>query len=98
DIYYLAALTGNDGQPLFEADFLHYLANLRLQCDIDAMPEGTVAFGQEPLLRFRGPMLQCQILETALLNIVNFQTLIATKAVRICSAAPGDPVVEFGLP
>ena len=97
DIHFLASLTGNDGQPLFEADFLQYLANLRLQCDIDAMPEGTVAFGQEPLLRVRGPMLQCQILETALLNIVNFQTLIATKAARICSAAAGDPVVEFGL-
>ena len=97
DIDYLASLTGNDGQPLFEADFLQYLAKLRLQCDIDAMPEGTVAFGQEPLLRVRGPMLQCQILETALLNIVNFQTLIATKAARICSAAAGDPVVEFGL-
>ncbi len=97
DIDYLASLNGNDGQPLFEADFLQYLTKLRLQCDIDAMPEGTIAFGQEPLLRVRGPMLQCQILETALLNIVNFQTLIATKAARICSAAAGDRVVEFGL-
>ncbi|MFO0788805.1 MAG: nicotinate phosphoribosyltransferase [Pirellulales bacterium] len=97
DIDYLASLTGNDGHRLFDADFLRYLAMLRMQCDIDAMPEGTVAFGQEPLLRVRGPMLQCQILETALLNFVNFQTLIATKAARICSAAAGDPVVEFGL-
>src|SRR4051812_6373470 len=58
DIDHLTSLTGNDGQPLFESDFLQYLVTLRLQCDIDAMPEGTVAFGQEPLLRVRGPMLQ----------------------------------------
>jgi nicotinate phosphoribosyltransferase len=97
DIEYLGSLTGNDGAALFEPDFLGYLADLRLTCDVDAMPEGTVAFGQEPLLRVQGPMLQCQILETALLNIVNFQTLIATKASRICAAARGEPVIEFGL-
>ncbi len=97
DIAYLATLVGNDGQPLFEQAFYDYLAALSLSCDVDAMPEGTVAFGQEPLLRVRGPILQCQLLETALLNIVNFQTLIATKAARVCQAAAGDPVVEFGL-
>ena len=57
DIEYLGSLTGNDGAPLFERDFLRYLADLRLTCDFDAMPEGTVAFGQEPLVRVRGPML-----------------------------------------
>jgi nicotinate phosphoribosyltransferase len=97
DLEYLATLTGNDGQPLFDGNFCDYLAALRLTCDVDAMPEGSVAFGQEPLLRVRGPILQCQLLETALLNIVNFQTLIATKAARVCQAAGGDPVVEFGL-
>jgi nicotinate phosphoribosyltransferase len=97
DIEYLHSLAGNDGQPLFEPGFLEYLAALRMTCDIDAMPEGTVAFGQEPLVRVRGPMLQCQLLESALLNIVNFQTLIATKAARICAAAQGEPVIEFGL-
>jgi nicotinate phosphoribosyltransferase len=97
DTEYLASLTGNDSQPLFERDFLDYLTKLRLTCNIDAMPEGTVAFGQEPLLRVRGPILQCQLLETPLLNIINFQTLIATKASRICAAAAGKPVVEFGL-
>jgi nicotinate phosphoribosyltransferase len=97
DVDYLASLTGNDERPLFEPEFLHHLAKLRLTCDIDAMPEGTVAFGQEPLVRVRGPILQCQILETALLNIINFQTLVATKAARVCAAAAGDPVVEFGL-
>jgi len=97
DIEYLATLTGNDGQTLFDRDFLDYLTTLRLTCDIDAMPEGTVAFGQEPLLRVRGPILQCQLLETPLLNIINFQTLIATKATRICAVAAGKPVIEFGL-
>jgi nicotinate phosphoribosyltransferase len=97
DLAYLATLTGNDGQPLFTAEFLAYLRDLRLTIDMDAMPEGTVAFAQQPLVRVRGPMLQCQILETALLNIVNFQTLIATKAARICGAARGEPVLEFGL-
>ncbi|WP_442484720.1 nicotinate phosphoribosyltransferase [Aeoliella sp. SH292] len=97
DVEYLATLTGNDRAPLFEAGFLDYLHNLRLNVDIDAMLEGTVAFAQEPLLRVKGPMLQCQILETALLNIVNFQTLIATKAARVCAAAGSDPVLEFGL-
>lgn len=97
DVEYLAKLTGNDGQPLFEAGFLEYLRELRLTCDIDAMPEGTVAFAQQPLVRVRGPILQCQLLETALLNIINFQTLIATKAARICGAAGDEPVLEFGL-
>jgi len=61
------------------------------------MPEGTVAFPQQPLLRVQGSILQAQLVETALLNIVNFQSLIATKAARVCLAAQGDPVVEFGL-
>lgn len=93
DLDYLATLTGNDEKALFEPGFLDYLRDLRLTCDIDAMPEGTVAFAQQPLLRVRGPILQCQILETALLNIVNFQTLIATKAARISGAAGGEPVL-----
>lgn len=97
DLDYLASLTGNNEEPLFDDGFLKFLGELRLTCDVDAMPEGTVAFAQEPLVRIRGPMLQCQILETGLLNIINFQTLIATKAARICGAAQGDPVIEFGL-
>ncbi len=97
DIDYLRTLTGNDGQVLFEQEFLNYLANLKLEIDVDAMPEGTIAFAHQPLLRVTGPILQCQILETALLNIINFQTLIATKAARICRAAGCDAVLEFGL-
>jgi nicotinate phosphoribosyltransferase len=64
---------------------------------VDAIPEGTVVFPQEPLIRVRGPILQAQLVETALLNFLNFQSLIATKAARICLAAEGDPVIEFGL-
>lgn len=97
DLGYLETLRGNDGQPLLEPAFLDYLGQLRLSCDIDAMPEGTVAFALEPLLRVRGPILECQLLETALLNILNFQTLVATKAARLCEATRGQPVIEFGL-
>lgn len=97
DLAYLATLRGHDDRPLFENGFLDLLAKLEFACDIDAIPEGTVVFPQEPLIRVRGPMLQCQLLETSLLNLVNFATLIATKAARVCLAARGEPVVEFGL-
>jgi nicotinate phosphoribosyltransferase len=97
DIAYLQTLTGNDGRPLFDAKFLRYLGELRITVDVDGMAEGTAVFGQEPLVRVQGPILQCQLLESPLLNILNFQTLIATKASRICAAAAGEPVLEFGL-
>lgn len=97
DLDYLAGLTGNDGKPLFEDAFLAYLGRMRLACDIDAMPEGTLAFAHEPLLRIAGPVLQCQILETPLLALINFPTLVATKAARVCHAARGEPVLEFGM-
>ncbi len=97
DVDYLRTLKGNDGRPLFDQDFLTYLREMRLRLDVDAIPEGTIVFPHEPLLRIQGPLLQCQIVEPALLNLVNFQTLIATKAARICLAAQGDPVVDFGL-
>lgn len=97
DVQYLAGLEGNDGQPLFESAFLDYLARLELRCDVDAVPEGTVVFPHQPLVRVKGPILQCQILETALLNLINYQSLIATKAARISAATGGEPVLEFGL-
>jgi len=97
DLDYLGQLTGNDGKRIFEPAFLKYLGHLKLRLDVDAMPEGTVAFPQEPLVRVRGGILQGQLVETALLNLFNFQSLIATKAARVCLAAQGDPVVEFGL-
>lgn len=97
DMAYLAGLLGNDGRPLFEPAFVDSLGRLRLECDVDAVPEGTVVFPHEPLVRVAGPLIQAQLLETALLNIINFQTLIATKAARVVMAAGGDPVLEFGL-
>src|SRR5262245_48236617 len=97
EIDYLSSQRGNDGKPLFDSRFLDYLRELQLTCDIDAIPEGTLVFPDEPLIRIVGPIIQCQLLETALLNIFNFQSLIATKAARVCLAAKGDPVIEFGL-
>jgi nicotinate phosphoribosyltransferase len=97
EIAYLASQRGNDGKPLFDSGFLDYLRDLRLTCDIDAMPEGTLVFPNEPLIRVCGPIAQSQLLETALLNILNFESLIATKAARVCLAAENAPVIEFGL-
>ncbi len=97
DLDYLAGLEGNDGGPLFRPEFLDYLRELELTIDVDAVPEGTAVFPHEPLLRVRGPLAQCQLLETPLLTILNFQTLIATKAARVARAARGDAVLEFGL-
>jgi nicotinate phosphoribosyltransferase len=98
DVAYLESLKGNDGGPLFEdRGFLDHLRALRFTCDLDAIPEGTPVFPYEPLLRVTGPMLQAQLVETPLLTIVNFQTLIATKASRVCFAAQGEPVLDFGL-
>ncbi|MDN5291597.1 MAG: nicotinate phosphoribosyltransferase [Anaerophaga sp.] len=97
DLSYLAELKGNDQKPLFDPEFLDYLRNMPFECDVDAIPEGTIVFPYEPLIRVKGPLLQCQFIESALLNFINFQTLIATKAARITIAAKGDPVMEFGL-
>src|SRR4030095_13289355 len=97
EVDYLASQRGNDGKPLFDSCFLDYLRGLALTCDIDAIPEGTLVFANEPLLRIRGPIAQCQLLETALLNIFNFQNLIATKAARVCLAAQDAAVHAFGL-
>ena len=97
DLEYLEVMKNKDGSPVFEAAFLDYLQNLKFTCDIDAVEEGTVVFPNAPLVRVRGTLIQCQLLETPLLNIINFQTLIATKAARINIAAQGEPVLEFGL-
>ena len=97
DLAYLGSVQGSKGTPLFEADFLDYLRELEFSCDVDAIAEGTVVFANEPLIRVQGPLLQAQLIETALLTLVNFQTLIATKAARIREAAGADSVLEFGL-
>lgn len=97
DLAYLASLESPGKTPLFPRGFLEYLASLRLTLSIDGMEEGSLVFPYEPLLRVEGPLLQAQILETALLNIFNFQTLIASKAARVKWAASSDEVVEFGM-
>lgn len=97
DIAYLRGLEAPGGGPMFSDNFLNYLKTLEFDIDIDAVKEGTVVFPNEPIVRVQGPIMQCQLIETALLNIVNFQTLVATKAARVCEAADGRPVAEFGL-
>lgn len=97
DVAYLRTLPGRDGTPLFTPEFLDWLSSFRFTGTVLAVPEGTVVFPNEPLLRVNGPIAECQLVETALLNLVNFQTLVATKAARVCHAADGAPVIEFGL-
>ena len=97
DIAYLAELKAPAGGALFKPDFLRYLSEFRPHVDIDAVPEGELVFPREPMVRVSGPMLDCQLLETALLNIIGFQTLVATKTARVVQAAQGRPVAEFGL-
>lgn len=91
DIEYLRDL------GLFDKDFIEYLENFKFSGDIYAIPDGTVIFPREPLLKIIAPIMEAQLIETAVLNIVNHQSLIATKASRVCYAAQGDGVMEFGL-
>ena len=85
------------GLGIFDEDFLEYLAGYHFTGDIYAIPEGTVVFPKEPLLKVIAPIMEAQLVETAILNIINHQSLIATKASRVCYAADGDGVMEFGL-
>ena len=97
DVQYLGGLTGSNGKPLFSEAFLNYLQRMEFNCEVDAMPEGSIAFPHQPLLRVEGPLLQCQLIETVLLTLVNYSTLIATKSARVVRAAQGDSVLEFGM-
>jgi nicotinate phosphoribosyltransferase len=91
DIEYLRS-TG-----IFKDDFLEYLRDFRFTGDVYAIPEGTPMFPREPMLKIVAPIMQAQLIEPAVLNIINHQSLIATKAYRVCYAAEGAPVMEFGL-
>ena len=77
-------------------EFFDYLAEFRFTGDVWAMPEGTAAFGIEPMLRISGPIIEAQVVETFLLSTINFQTMIASKAARVVTAASGRGVIEFG--
>ncbi len=91
DVVYLRSLN------IFSEEFLHYLSGFHFSGDIYAIPEGTVVFPKEPLLKVVAPIMEAQLVETAILNIINHQSLIATKASRVVYAAQGDGVMEFGL-
>lgn len=91
DVVYLRSL------KIFSEDFLHYLSGFHFSGDIYAIPEGTVVFPKEPLLKVVAPIMEAQLVETAILNIINHQSLIATKTSRVVYAAKGDGVMEFGL-
>ena len=91
DVDYLRSLN------IFDEDFLEYLRGFHFTGDIYAIPEGTVVFPREPLLKVIAPMMEAQLVETAILNIINHQSLIATKAARVVYAAQGDGIMEFGL-
>lgn len=81
----------------FSDDFLKYLSEFKFTGSVYAVPEGTVVFPGEPILTVQAPIIEAQLIETALLNIINHQTLIASKAAKICYAAKGDAILEFGL-
>lgn len=91
DVNYLGSL------GIFHEDFLNYLRTFHFEGDIYAIPEGSVIFPYEPLLKVVAPIMQAQLVETAILTIINHQSLIATKAARVVQAAEGDGVMEFGL-
>lgn len=91
DLDYLRSLN------LFDEDFIDFLRDFKFTGDIYAVEDGSVMFPGEPIIVVKAPLYQAQLVETAILSIVNFMTLIATKASRVCNAAGGDPVLEFGL-
>lgn len=91
DIAYLRSL------GIFGEDFLKYLRDFHFSGDIYAIPEGSIMFPREPMIKVIAPIMEAQLVETAILNIINHQSLIATKTSRVCFAARGDGIMEFGL-
>ncbi len=93
DLQYLAS----QKNPIFSDDFLQYLKTLRFTGDVDAVPEGSIVFANEPVLRIKAPLILCQLLETPLINFVNFSSNVSTMASRIRNAVGNDLLFEFGL-
>jgi nicotinate phosphoribosyltransferase len=81
----------------FKEEFLNYLRDFKFTGEVWAVPEGTIVFPNEPLIRVTAPIIEAQLIETFLLNTVNLQTMIATKASRVVKAAKSKPIIEFGL-
>ena len=94
---YLGSLPAPGGGKMFKQGFIDYLRDFRLHVSVWAVPEGDIVFPREPMVRVEGPIIDCQLMETALLNLVNFQTLVATKTARVVQSAQGHPVSDFGL-
>jgi len=97
DLAYLRSISGSNGKPFFHQSFLDFLEKWQFTGTVEATPEGTIVFPHEPIVRVCAPLLDAQIIETTLLAIINFQSLIATKASRVRLAAGDDEVLEFGL-
>lgn len=97
DIAYLASLKAGDGSVLFQPEFLEHLAELRFEGEVECVREGSLVFPREPVFKVSGPIEQCQLIETTVLNLINFSSLVSTKAMRCRLAAKGDRLLEFGL-
>lgn len=98
DLEFLLQKKDSNGNCIFSSQFVEYLSKIDFRdCDIHAVKEGTVIFPFEPVIRVEGPIIKCQMLETLFLNVVGFQSLISTKAARVCMAAGDDEVVELGM-
>lgn len=97
DLAYLDSLKASDGTKLFVQEFLDYLKTLRFSCDVECVREGSLVFPREPVFKVSGPILECQLVETTILNLINFSSLVSTKAMRCTLAAKGDRLLEFGL-
>jgi nicotinate phosphoribosyltransferase len=97
DLDYLASMKDQNNQIIFQEKFLNFLKNFSFSCDIHSFSEGSIAFAAEPVVRVEGTFLECLLLESILLNNINFQSLIATKASRLFNASESKPVLELGL-
>jgi nicotinate phosphoribosyltransferase len=98
DFYFSqTAIDSLDALKLFTPEFLHYLSTLRFTCEVDAIPEGTIFFAEEPILQISGPLIEAQIVESLVMNQIGLATLIASKAARSVVAARGRRLVDFGL-